>query len=36
MAKAGRKLAEKNFVIKNIVDAHLDIYENLYRNLIKP
>lgn len=35
MAKAGRKLAEKNFAIKNIVDAHLEIYENLYRNLIK-
>ena len=29
MGKAGRKLAERDFSIENIVDAHLKIYDDL-------
>jgi glycosyltransferase involved in cell wall biosynthesis len=32
MARAGRKLAEKDFAIEKIVDAHLKIYEDLHRS----
>ena len=30
MAKAGRELAEREFAIENIVNAHIKIYESLY------
>tara|TARA_X000000950_G_scaffold227820_1_gene275076 strand:+ start:65 stop:340 length:276 start_codon:yes stop_codon:yes gene_type:complete len=33
MGKEGRKLAEKEFGIENIVDAHLKIYKNLDKSL---
>ncbi len=32
MGQAGRKLAEKEFAIKNIVQKHLDIYQDLLNN----
>ena len=32
MGKAGRELAKKEFAIENIIDAHLKIYDDLYRS----
>ena len=34
MGKAGRELAEKEFLIENIVKNHLNIYRELIKNLI--
>ena len=34
MGKAGRKLAEKEFLIEKIVQSHLDIYQELYNNIL--
>ena len=31
MGEEGRELAKKEFDIKNIVQAHLEIYKNLYK-----
>ena len=33
MGKAGRELAEKEFLIENIVKNHLNIYRELIKNL---
>ena len=35
MGKAGRDLAEKEFKVENIVDAHLRIYKDLQMNISK-
>ena len=35
MGRAGRELAEKEYAIENIVDAHLEIYNNLKRESSK-
>ena len=34
MGKAGRKLAEKEFLIEKIVQNHLDIYKELQKNVV--
>ena len=34
MGKAGRELAQKEFIIEKIVQSHLDIYQNLINNKI--
>ena len=31
MGEEGRELAKKEFDIKNIVQAHIEIYKNLYK-----
>ena len=35
MGKSGRDLAEKEFKVENIVDAHLRIYKDLQMNMSK-